>query len=108
MTMINQLGRCSGLFVGLSLQDPNLRRLIDVTHRQYPDITNYAILTRKTPRKGTSRSRQSTLQDLFEKVETDSFQDIGVRVIWTDNYDEVPDRIFEICDIDPKPDGPAS
>jgi len=103
MTMINQLGRCSGLFVGLSLQDPNLRRLIDVTHRQYPDITNYAILTRKTPRKGTSRSRQSTLQDLFEKVETDSFRDIGVRVIWTDNYDEVPDRIFEICEIDPKP-----
>src|SRR6185436_18817278 len=30
MTMINQLGRFSGLFVGLSLHDPNLRRLIDV------------------------------------------------------------------------------
>lgn len=73
MTMINQLGRYSGLFVGLSLQDPNLRRLIDVTHRQYPDITNYAILTRKEPRGGSSRSRQSTLRDLFEKVETHSF-----------------------------------
>jgi SIR2-like domain len=99
MTMINQLGRFSGLFVGLSLQDPNLRRLIDVTHRQYPDITNYAVLTRKTPRRA-ARSRQATMQDLFEKVETASFADIGVKVIWTDTYDEVPARIFEICNID--------
>ncbi len=99
MTMINQLGRFSGLFVGLSLQDPNLRRLIDVTHRQYPDISNYAILTRKVPR-GGAQSRQSTLRDLFEKVETQSFADIGVKVIWTDSYDDVPKRILEICNID--------
>jgi SIR2-like domain len=107
LTMINQLGRFSGLFVGLSLQDPNLRRLIDVTHRQFPDILNYAILTRKTPRTATSRSRQSTLQDLFEKVETDSFDDIGVKVIWTDNFDEVPTRIFDICNIDRRAAAPG-
>jgi hypothetical protein len=100
MTMISQLGRFSGLFVGLSLQDPNLRRLIDVTHRQYPDITNYAILTRKSPRAGASRSRESTLQDLFERVETESFEDLGVKVIWTDNFNEVPQRILNICNID--------
>ena len=40
------------------------------------------------------------MQDLFEKVETESFADIGVKVIWTDNYSEVPQRIFDICDID--------
>jgi hypothetical protein len=100
MTMINQLGRCHGLFVGLSLQDPNLRRLIDVTHRQYRDIRNYAILTRKPPRSESSPPR-SVLPDLFERVETESFEDLGVHVIWTDTYNEVPDRIFEICDIDP-------
>ena len=100
MTMINQLGRYSGLFVGLSLQDPNLRRLIDVTHRQYPDIANYAILTRKTPRGVGADAKQSILQDLFEKVETESFENIGVKVIWTDTFDEVPSRINDICDID--------
>jgi len=102
MTMINQLGRYSGLFIGLSLQDPNLRRMLDVTHRQYPDIVNYAILTRKTPRgAGKKTSKQSTLLDLFEKVETESFHSIGVRVIWTDTFDEVPDRILQICNMDP-------
>jgi len=100
MTMINQLGRYSGLFVGLSLQDPNQRRLIDVTHRQYPDIVNYAILTRQTPKRDGVISKQSILRDLFEKVETESFANIGVQVIWTDSYDEVPDRILDICNID--------
>ena len=100
MTMINQLGRYSGLFVGLSLQDPNLRRIIDVTHRQYPDIPNYAILTRKTPRAARGDAKQSVLQELFEKVETESFANIGVQVIWTDAYEEIPDRIREICNID--------
>src|SRR5215213_2004346 len=100
MTMINQLGRYSGLFVGLSLQDPNLRRLLDVTHRQYPEITNYAILTRNTPRGQDAHTKQSILRDMFEKVETESFANIGVHVIWTDKFEEVPDRILEICDID--------
>jgi hypothetical protein len=104
MTMINQLGRYSGLFIGLSLLDPNLRRIIDVTHRQYPDIKNYAILTRKaSPEKGDGK--EPFLRDLFEKVETESFANIGVQVIWTDTYDEVPERILEICDIDKKANG---
>ena len=99
MTMINQLGRYSGLFIGLSLLDPNLRRLIDVTHRQYPDIKNYAILTRKTPPEGAN-GKEPFLRDLFEKVETESFEKIGVQVIWTDSYDEVPHRILDICNVD--------
>jgi hypothetical protein len=101
MTMINQLGRYSGLFIGLSLLDPNLRRLIDVTHRQYPDIKNYAILTRKAPPQGAN-GKEPFLRDLFEKVETESFATIGVQVIWTDSYDEVPQRILDICNIDEK------
>jgi len=100
MTMINQLGRYSGLFVGLSLQDPNLRRMIDVTHRQYPDIVNYAIIPRKVAKAETKDSKQSILTELFERVETESFEDIGVRVIWTEGVDEIPDRILEICNID--------
>jgi hypothetical protein len=43
------LGRYTGLFVGLSMEDPNIRRLIDVTHRQYPENLNYALLPRKRP-----------------------------------------------------------
>ena len=40
------------------------------------------------------------LRDLFERVDTESFADIGVKVIWTDDYSGVPKRILEICEID--------
>jgi hypothetical protein len=83
LTQIGMLGRHKGLFVGLSMQDPNLRRLIDVTHRQYPEVWNYAILQRTNVSNDDSRS--IILRNLAEYVEEDSFQKIGVKVIWVND-----------------------
>lgn len=98
MTQVSLLGRYTGLFVGLSMEDPNIRRLIDVTHRQYPDVVNYAILTRKSDGKAHGDSKASVLRNLFEEVETDSFKKIGVRVLWVDKHDEVPALLHKICE----------
>lgn len=84
LTQIGMLGRHKGLFVGLSMQDPNLRRLIDVTHRQYPEVWNYAILQRAT-KMPHDDSKSIILRNLAEYVEEDSFQKIGVKVIWVDD-----------------------
>ena len=84
LTQIGTLGRHRGLFVGLSMQDPNLRRLIDVTHRQYPEIWNYAILQRAT-RTPDDETKNAILKNLSEYVEEDSFQKIGVKVVWVDD-----------------------
>jgi hypothetical protein len=97
MTQMSNLGRFTGLFVGLSMQDPNIRRLIDVTHRQYPEITNYAILTRKEPLANSTDDSATVLRNLFEDVEAQSFWKIGVRVIWADNFEEVPKLINAMC-----------
>jgi hypothetical protein len=97
MTQMSLLGRYIGLFVGLSMEDPNIRRLIDVTHRQYPDNLNYAVLPRKLPLKDLRDNSESVLKNLFEEVETKSFEKIGVRVIWIDNYAEAPSLIQQIC-----------
>jgi SIR2-like domain len=100
MTQMSLLGRYAGLFVGLSMEDPNIRRLIDVTHRQYPEISNYAILTRKRSLSRSRDSKQGVLRNLFEEVETASFAKIGVRVIWVDTYDKIPQLLNRICRID--------
>lgn len=84
LTQIGLLGRRKGLFVGLSMQDPNLRRLIDVTHRQYPEIWNYSILPRAA-RAANEDSKNTILRNLAEFVEEDSFLKIGVKVIWVDD-----------------------
>lgn len=90
MTQIGQLGRYIGLFIGLSMEDPNIRRLIDVTHRQYPEIKNYAILARKVPLAKAKDSKNCVLRNLFEEVESRSFEKIGVSVAWVDSHDEIP------------------
>lgn len=100
LTQISSLGRHIGLFVGLSLEDPNIRRLIDVTHRQYPEIANYAILTRSRSLKKSGDSKDCLLQNLFEDQENKSFEGIGVRVIWVDSYDEIPSVLHSICSED--------
>jgi hypothetical protein len=97
MTQMSLLGRYTGLFVGLSMEDPNIRRLIDVTHHQYPDNLNYAVLPRKRPLKDLGDNNESVLKNLFEEVETKSFEKIGVRVIWVDSHSEAPSLIQQIC-----------
>lgn len=100
MTQMSLLGRYTGLFVGLSMEDPNIRRLIDVTHRQYPEISNYAILARRRSLARSKDTKQGVLRNLFEGVETASFAKIGVKVIWVDDYGDIPDVLGKICDVD--------
>ena len=102
MTQISLLGRHTGLFVGLSMEDPNIRRLIDVTHRQYPDVLNYAVLPRRMSLRSSSDSKKCVLRNLFEAVETASFAKIGVRVIWVDHYDDIPGVLKSICELKAK------
>jgi hypothetical protein len=97
MTQMSLLGRYTGLFVGLSLEDPNIRRLIDVTHRQYPENLNYAILPRKEALVDQRDNNDAVMKNLFEAVESNSFNKIGVRVIWVDSFTEVPSSINAVC-----------
>lgn len=97
LTQMSLLGRHTGLFVGLSLEDPNIRRLIDVTHKQYPEIVNYALLPHRRSLASSRDNRQVVLRNMFEGVETTSFAKIGVRVIWVDSHDEIPEVLAKVC-----------
>lgn len=95
LTQISLLGRHKGLFIGLSMQDPNLRRLIDVTHRQYPEIGNYAVLPRIPPT-ANEDPKTAILRNLAEDVETKSFKKIGVKVLWVDEIKDIAPLLREI------------
>jgi len=92
------IGRYTGLFLGLSMEDPNIRRLVDVTHRQYPDSVNFAILPRKKPLRQSKDSKKTVIRNLFEEVETTSFANIGVHVIWVDSFAGIPTLLRDICE----------
>ena len=63
------------LFVGCSLADPNLRRLLEMTKAE--GKTHFAIM----------RNDLATIKDLT--VATSHFARLGVEVIWVNSFDEI-------------------
>jgi len=96
------LGAYDGLFIGLSLEDPNIRRLLDATHRQYPGRRNYAVLRRARPLRRAKRGVNDTVINVFEQIESDTFDDIGLSVLWIDDFKEIPSLLRDIAAI-PQP-----
>lgn len=81
---LHSLGNTTCFFVGLSMLDPNLRRLVDqASDRDRNEAFHYAIMN----------------QNEFEDVELADkmFQKLGVNTLWVDSYEEIPillERIF--------------
>ncbi|HTU46761.1 MAG TPA: SIR2 family protein [Bryobacteraceae bacterium] len=96
LTQLNMLQRYTGVFVGLSMEDPNLRRLIDVTHAQFPNKVHYAFLRRKHLVAGPNAS---VVGRLWEEIATKSFERIGVKIVWVDDHNELPALIRQIRDL---------
>lgn len=67
------------LFVGCSLADPNIRRLLEMTKKE--DRTHYAILTKS----------EMTTNDLLKA--SNHFSRIGIEVIWVDDYKEISEKL---------------
>ncbi|GIZ51883.1 SIR2 family protein [Noviherbaspirillum aridicola] len=93
LMQLNKLTQNTCLFVGVSLTDPNLRRLLDVAWRKNPDKTigHYAI--KKLPR---SQGAGSAFDDLARLLEEQDANTLGVNVIWVEDYPEIPGIIRAI------------
>jgi hypothetical protein len=86
------------LFIGLSLTDPNLRRLLEITVSKKPDVRHYAILQNHWTgeKAGHLSSELSTLPSVFRGLEEASLAKLGVSVIWADKHEETPSIISQI------------
>jgi hypothetical protein len=75
------------LFCGISLTDPNMRRLLDYTASKRPDRTPH-FMFRKIPNEPVDI--QNELVSLFER----DAKSLGVNTIWVHDYDEIPKTIM--------------
>lgn len=90
---LHTLDRNSCFFIGLSMTDPNLRRLLDFSHNGSDrEIHHYAFLRRESLY-GTDDVDKNKKH--FETIEN-QMEELGVYVIWYEAYDEVPQYIRQI------------
>ena len=103
LIQLTHLSQHQCLFVGISLADPNLRRLLDVAMRKNPsrEANHYLMRKRhdheeilaKVKGKAAKRlavERGRKLVALVEDMEEQDANKLGLKVIWVDDYDDIP------------------
>jgi hypothetical protein len=112
LTQLNQLYQNTCLFVGLGMTDPNLRRLLDVAMRKNPEKSLEHFIFKKryevsdltshiSGLGGTSDAfkEASRLTRMAEILEERDCNNLGLNVIWVDNFDEIPDFFLRIANV---------
>lgn len=77
------------LFIGCSLSDPNIRRLLEITAYNLPK--HYAIFSmtyESTDAHGSTTTKQLTSKDRLQ-IEN-HFYRIGINILWVKDYREIP------------------
>lgn len=86
LIQLNKLSQNTCLFLGLSLIDPNLRRLLDVAYRKNPsrELNHYII--KKVP---SFIEKNDTADELGLLLEEQDANQLGLNVIWIEKYSEI-------------------
>lgn len=109
LIQLNHLNNSVCLFIGISLTDPNMRRLLDVSYRKNgkKEINHYIIKKRNIidnyySNKELSEMSDSKKEAINKVIETNAIieeQDaiaLGLNVIWISDFGELPDILKEI------------
>ena len=91
---LHALDRNVCVFIGLSMTDPNLRRLLDISQNEADNSHHFAFLKRE--KSYMCPKGESFNNSLLKNIEN-QLDDMGVSVIWFEEYKEVPELLKEIC-----------
>lgn len=93
LIQLSKLSQNTCFFIGLSLTDPNLRRLLDVANRKNPGKAMNHYLIKKTP--GPIAKGKKT-DDLAYFLEEQDANELGLNIIWVDNFSDIAPLIKSI------------
>lgn len=94
---LHALQRSNCFFIGLSMTDPNLRRLLDIAKgegdKRASDIRHFAIIDKDEIGKSFNSSKE---RDEYCKQQENMLKDLGVGVIWYHDYNTLPQELLKL------------
>lgn len=84
LVQLNKLNENTCLFIGLSLTDPNLRRLLDVANRKKGNFNPGHYIIKKSP------SENEAIDGVARILEEQDAKNLGLNLIWVEDYNEIP------------------
>ncbi len=87
LTQLNTYASNICLFIGLSLSDPNLRRLLDISWQRNKNRKHYIIM---------KKSNDNSVDDIATMLFEQDAASLGLNVIWCSNYSEIPSLLKSI------------
>ena len=88
---LHALNRTTCFFVGLSMNDPNLRRILEISHNEAADQTRHYVFLARQQNFDTEKKCKC-----FQYVQAEIFKNLGLNVIWYDKYEELPDLLSQL------------
>lgn len=95
LIQLNKLSQNTCLLIGLSLSDPNLRRLLDVANRKDPEKALNHYLIKKVPSNSNS---SDTMDELALLLEEQDANELGLNTIWIHDFSEVSAILWKIAE----------
>jgi hypothetical protein len=92
LIQLNKLTQNVCLFIGISLTDPNMRRLLDVAWRKNPNKTMSHFIVKLRPQ----LAKGDILDEVSKLLEEQDANGLGLNVIWIDDFGELPGVLREI------------
>ncbi|EJE8154278.1 SIR2 family protein [Vibrio alginolyticus] len=106
LVQLNSLKESICVMIGLSMTDPNLRRLLEIASRSIEKPKHYAFLKRISIEEfATDNSKKlvnaplvtiKTFLDRHHSLNEEVLKELGVNIIWYEDYDDIPKIINEI------------
>lgn len=82
------------VFIGLSMTDPNMRRLLEIAVQKRIEedgmCKHYAIISRFNIKDSEEVDAIKSFERVNESLQESFFRELGINVIWIDTFNEIP------------------
>lgn len=86
---LHALSRTTCIFIGLSMTDPNLRRLLDIAIQDSENDPRHFVFLPRISEFGTDKNAEAKNNEAM-KIQKQVFLELGLRAIWYRDYNDLP------------------